>query len=489
MENKELIIKGLNHAATIIVSSLGPKGQKVALVNPHGGKSYISQDGVNIARFLPTTIHNAFERFGAELLKDAASRTVQAGGDGTTTTCLLARNIIEATSNADKSIAPKLRELAEQAVEKIKEISKAPSEDELIHMATVASRHRDDIGEMIAKLIWELGPDAHIESFPSSETSVKIKKGYEIGTGMLLPTFWRYGAKHPSVSVKPSNITLINPYVLLIEEKISDHTILVNALTKYKQKDNGVYSRPLVLVVSDIDGQALQTLSYNFAEGNIPVFPIKAPSAGMGRIDILDDLHSGCGGNVYSTYNNHKFKNFDGNFGEAELVTIYPDTSLFMFKDKYTMNVNARAEKITDEERKSKLTKGVGVINIGGSTDVEHEELKEVVEDVVLATQASLKNGVVPGGGYPFTIDFGFEESEASKIILEAFKEVFATLTKDVKVPKGKGVFNIMTGKWEDPATTSILDSRLSVTEAITNSVSLACELLATNYAIVNVGR
>jgi chaperonin GroEL len=275
--------------------------------------------------------------------------------------------------------------------------------------------------------------------------------------------------------------------VLLIEEKVSDDMVLFEVLKKYSEKTHKQFLRPLVLVISDIDGQALTMLSQNFDEKKLPVFPIKAPSAGMSRIDILDDLNSGCGGVVYSKYTNNKIKNFDGNFGEAQVVTIYPESTHFMFKDKYTMNINARAAKIKDEERKSKLTKGVGIIHIGGNTDVEHEELKEVVEDVVLATQASLKHGVIPGGGYPFELDFKFKDSEAATIITNALKEVFETLTKGIDVPKGKGVFNIMSGQWEDPKTTTILDSTLSVTEAIKNSTSLACELLATNHAIVNV--
>lgn len=479
---KQSILKGLYEAAKMVVSSMGPNGRKVGLVPDH-----ISQDGVTISRFAQNMAYDQFERFGAKLLNDAASKTVDEAGDGTTTTCLLTRELVQATEDCKPDIVPKLKRLAESIVVSINEMAIDPNFDQLKKMSVVAARTRPEVGEMIAKLIWEVGKDAHIQSFPGPKTETEIKKGYEMNSGFLVHTFMN-PQPSPNVDASPFHVRLIDPLVLLVEEKIEAGPMMQNLFKKWQMKD---MARPLVLIASDVSGTALAVSVANFKQKGLPLFLVKAPAAGVERIDVMEDLHAGVGGVLIGKITGTKFKNFDGNFGEAETVTIQNGKTHFLFKKKFEERIAQRAEKVIDEERKSKLTKGVGVIHIGGNSEIEHKELSEVVEDCVLSSQASLKHGVLPGGGYVFE-QFLINAKKGRKeevIMRQAFRSVFKTLTKGIKVPEGEGVFNVITKKWEDPENTNIFDSAAAVTNSITNSVSLACEILTMNYAIKSINR
>jgi chaperonin GroEL len=513
LTEKQQVLEGLYETAEIVASSLGPLGRKVLMVR--SGKDsipMISQDGVNIARQLPGKFLNPFQRAGSQLLVDAAQKTVDAAGDGTTTTCILARELIQRTEESPVTIVPELKAVAELAIEQVMEASREPSKDELTKMAVVSARTRPEVGTMIADLIWQIGGKAHVQGVPDTTTFTEVKRGYEIDTASFLPVFWRWQGKSPYIQTNRDSILLKNPLVVIVEEKVTSQTDLIKFLERYETQSMG-WLRPLVLLISDLDDKALVTFSQNFAqpqkiEGQmryLPVFPIKAPGHGMDRIEMLRDIDSGVGAGVYSKYTSKKFKNFDGHFGEAESITIYRDSTHFLFQDRFEDKLNKRAKEVNDEKRHSQLTSGVGIIHIGGYTDVERTELGEVVEDVVRASQAAMEFGVVPGAGSTF-LNVELPDTEAGIIMMKALEGVFRQLTKDLNyiyrvvskkklteqekwdkqiiAAKNKGVLNLHTQAFESPEDTAIFDSCKSLTEAIANSVSLACELLATNHTV-----
>jgi chaperonin GroEL len=494
-KKKELILAGITETAQVVASSLGPKGSKVALVksNLNDGNSGNSQDGVNILKQMVSAMgrEGHFHKFGAQLLFDASNKTVMAAGDGTTTTCLLAWKLIEATKEAEVSIVPILRKIAEDVTSQINELSRKPSQELLQQMAIVTARSRPDVGKDIANLIWELGPKAHIKAFPGSETKTEIKKGYEMDTSMIVPTFWRWGGGSYVVKHMENQIDLIEPYTILIEEVISDEKVGIKILEEYVKKCPN-FERPLVLIVSDINGAALQFLVQNFSspkrcpDGQVrylPVFPVRAPEKGQKRIEVLDDLKAGLGGGIYSKYEGKKAKNFSGDFGKAKSVTIFPNTVHVLFNEDKDEAIMKYAKKLSDEERKSKLTKGVGIIHIGGRTEIEHGELNEVIEDVVRASQASLEHGVLPGSGWALR-KVRLPNTEAGEIFRKAFEDFFEILTGLDEYDDDR-VYNIVTEKWEDPEETEIWDSCKSITESVLNATSLACEVLAVKHAVL----
>lgn len=486
-KNKQSILEGLNEAAEHVISSLGPKGRKVALVNDKDPHPKVSQDGVTICRSMPRALSykGHYYSFGAKMLTDAANTTVRNAGDGTTTTCLIARDLIQATENENVDIINDLKDTAKDIIDQINSMSRKPTIEELRKMAIVTSRSRASMATELADMVWELGSKSHIQSYFGYENKIEIKKGYEFNNEFLLPIFWRWNQKSPTIEVFQDKIKLNDPFIVLIEEKISSGDTMVNILNQYANKGS---IRPLVLMVSDIEGEALDILALNFSGGQngrpMPVFPIKAPESGMKRVDMLDDIKAGVGGKVFSKYNGTKIKNFEGEFGEASSITVFRNgTTHITFKDAFKERIEKRASQVEDEERKSKLTKGVGIISMYAPTEVETKEMAEVVEDVVRACQTSLEHGVVPGSGYVFR-NVKLPETRSGEIFGQVFESFFKELTAQSSVPDGEGVFNIMTEQWESPEDTAIFDSCKSITESITNSVSLAGEIISLKHAV-----
>lgn len=490
-EAKEGILNGIHTTADIVASTMGPHGRKVGLVDA-GGDGYVSQDGVNVCEFVAGSFTDRFESFGAKLLTDAANKTVETAGDGTTTTCIIASALIKAFDNKPIDDAS-VKSTAQLIVDEIKKRSKKPTKAQLVKMTKVVARNNPKEGQMIAELIWKLGEEAHIQSFPGPETKTEIKKGYSVDTGFSVPFFWGAKPAH-SVQVGRGVIQLVDPLILLAEEQISSIEVLRKVIESYSlQSDNWV--RPLVIVVSEMKAAALEFILQNFRNEKrpMPVFLIQAPHSGIKRTEILDDLKAGLGGSVYAAYTGKKVKNFDGKFGEAETVTITKEDVHFLFKSEHDLAVTNRAASIEDEERISKLTDGVGIIHIGGRTEVEYKELAEVIEDCVLSAQSAMKNGVVPGANYTLmTVIDTLIGKEDPTGITDLFYSAAVAISEQLGVPLSATeyrVYNLLTGKYEDHQKTNILDSTAALTESILNATSLACEVKNIDYAVVSLRR
>lgn len=386
-------------AAETIAVTYGPKG-KYALVCPANGRPYFTRDGVTVAKNLDRT------KPGVNLLVDACEATVTAAGDGTTSTAVLAREFIA------RGIDPS--PYTEQMVGFVKELAFPASPDDLVTVA-VGAAHDEKTGRMIAEAALKLGEDGHIRAEHGKEDSVRIEQGYDLGSGALLPQFLEPPAGCPGVSrLQDGSVSIKNPLVLLVEEKIADSRALAPVYEAYIRKAGkqvpGLkmpgFSRPLVIVVGDMEDDALRYVVANLHERKPPgpVFLVKSPAGGRKRYNILTDIRYITGTDkVYSKYSGLLLKQFSGKFGEADEVVLSDKNCRFLVKGS---NLQERIAILKESEPKtperdsriSKLSGAVGVITFGPDvySKMRNNELR--VEDTVYACFETMRHGFIPGG-------------------------------------------------------------------------------------------
>jgi chaperonin GroEL len=407
------ILEGAEILASAVGSTMGPSGHNVIIDNPLGGTPKITKDGVTVARSI--VLEDKLNSVGVELLKEVASKTNDISGDGTTTATVLAFNLlkegtkliatgispIEIKKGMDGALAIVVNFLKQNCVS----ISK---KEDIMNVASISSNGDKEIGMLIASAIASVGNDGliAIENAKTVATNLRVADGMQIDSGFLSPWFITNSEKQIC--------ELENPAVLITPNKISKISEIVPLL---EQIDNS--KKSLLIIADDVEGEALHTLIVNKTKGVIKVCAIKAPSYGEFRSDILSDISAVVDGVILGATSEIAIEKIKlDNLGNCKKAIINRNACTIIVDEKnkkIKSNIETKAQTLREalkndinldqtrkekyRQRLAKLSGGIAIIEIGGSTEVEVLEKRDRVEDAVNATQAALQEGIVPGGG------------------------------------------------------------------------------------------
>ncbi|MCJ7740938.1 chaperonin GroEL, partial [Candidatus Microgenomates bacterium] len=402
---RQKLVAGVNILAKTVVTTLGPKGRNVALDRKWGAPNVV-HDGVTVAKEID--LADPFENMGAQLLKEAASKTNDVAGDGTTTATLLAQSIINSgfknvTAGANPMIVKSGMEKAvEVVVAEIKKMAKTVKDSDVAKVATISAQD-EKIGQLIAEALRKVGKDGvvTVEEGKGLAMEIEYKEGMEFDKG--------YVSAYLVTNADKMEAEIENPYLLITDKKISSIQDLLPFLESFVK-----VSKDLVIVADDIDGEALATLVVNKLRGTFNILAIKAPGFGDRRKEMLEDIAILTGGTVISEDTGRKFENVKvEDCGRADKVWADKENCRIIggkgnpsaLKARIAQVKRAIEETTSDfdkeklQERLAKLAGGVAVINVGAATEVELKDKKERVNDAVAATKAALEEGIVTGGG------------------------------------------------------------------------------------------
>ena len=404
-EARQALVKGVNTLAQAVVTTLGPKGRNVALDKKWGAPNVI-HDGVTVAKEIE--LEDPFENMGAQLVKEAASKTNDVAGDGTTTATLLAQSIINigfknVTAGANPMILKSgMEKGVSVVVEEVKKMAKTLKEADVEKVATISAQD-EQIGKLIAEALNKVGKNGvvTVEEGRGLEMSYDLKEGMEFDKG--------YASSYFVTNPDKMEAEVEDPYILITDKKISNLQELLPLLENLVK-----VSKNFVIVADDIEGEALATLVVNKVRGTFNALAVKAPGFGDRRKEMLEDIAVLTGGSVISEDTGIKFESVTlEQLGRADKVWADKENTRIiggkgspkalqgriaqLKKAIETTTSDFDREKL--QERLAKLTGGVAVINVGAATEIELKEKKERVNDAVAATKAALEEGIVPGGG------------------------------------------------------------------------------------------
>ncbi|SVB13719.1 uncharacterized protein METZ01_LOCUS166573, partial [marine metagenome] len=404
---RDRMLRGVDLLANAVRVTLGPKGRNV-LLDKSFGAPRVTKDGVTVAKEIE--LKDKFENMGAQMVREVASKTNDAAGDGTTTATLLAQAIVrEGAKSVAAGMNPMdLRRGVDLAVNTVvasleKSSKKVSNRKEIAQVGAISANGEDEIGEMIATAMEKVGNEGVItvEEAQSLDTELDVVEGMQFDRGYLSPYFITNAEKMVSEQE--------DPYILLHETKLTSLQAMLPILEAVVQS-----SRPLLIIAEDIEGEALATLVVNKLRGGLKVAAVKAPGFGDRRKAMLEDIAILTGGQVISEDLGIKLENVTLDMlGTAKRVAMTKEETTIVNgagkKADITGRCNqirAQAEETSSEydkeklqERLAKLAGGVAVIKVGGATEVEVKERKDRVDDALSSTRAAVEEGIVPGGG------------------------------------------------------------------------------------------
>ncbi|MFC1653439.1 chaperonin GroEL [Patescibacteria group bacterium] len=511
---RQKLLSGVNKLAKTVVTTLGPRGRNVALDKKWGGPSVV-HDGVSVAKEIE--LEDPFENMGAQLVKEAASKTNDAAGDGTTTATLLAQQMVQAgmkhiTAGTNPMVMKRGIDKAVEAVTaELEKVKKDVKEDEWESVATISAQN-PDIGAKIAQALSVVGKDGVVEVEEGKTTEIEIdhKEGMEFDKGFASPYF----------VTDPDNMESVieDAYILITDHKITAISDLLPFLEKVVK-----VTKNIVLIADDIEGEALATLVVNKLRGAFNLLAVKAPGFGDRRKAMLQDIAVLTGGTFVSEETGRKLESIGPeDCGRADSVRADKDNTRIVGGKGNKKNIDARVGAIKKEieksdsdfdrekleERLAKLAGGVAVINVGASTEVELKELQERVKDAVGATKAAIDEGVVAGGGVALlraskVLDKVEGENEDEQV---GIKIVKASLEQPVRwLAKNSGEddgwvakeilgnssksfgYNALTRKFGDMLKMGILDPMKVTRSALQNAASVAAMILTTEALVTDL--
>jgi chaperonin GroEL len=407
---RDKIKKGVDKLANAVKVTLGPKGRNVILDKKFGAPT-VTKDGVSVAKEIE--LKDPIENMGAQLVKEVASKTADAAGDGTTTATVLAQSIY---SHGIKNVAAganpmDLKRGIDKAVEAVveslrKQSRKLKDSAEIAQVATISSNSDKTIGKMIADAMDKVGKDGVItvEEAKGTETEVKTVEGMQFDRGYLSPYF--------VTNTEKMEADLDQPYVLIYDKKISSMKELLPILEQSAQT-----GKPLLIIAEEVEGEALATLVVNKIRGALRVAAVKAPGFGDRRKAMLEDIAILTGGKVISEEQGFKLENATLDMlGRAEKISIDKDNTTIVNGAGAKADIQGRVAQIKAQietttsdydkeklqERLAKLSGGVAILYVGAATEVEMKEKKDRVDDALHATRAAVQEGIVPGGGVAY---------------------------------------------------------------------------------------
>ena len=406
-ETRKRILDGANMLADAVQVTLGPKGRNVIIERSFGAPK-ITKDGVTVAKEIE--LKDKFQNLGAQAIKEVASKTNDVAGDGTTTSTVLARAILV---EGIKAVAAGLnpmdikRGIDKAVVESVKLVKsyskKVSGKEEIAQVGTISANGDSEIGTKIAEAMEKVGHNSPItvEEAKGLDFEVEVVEGMNFDRGYLSPYF--------VTDTEKMTTTLDNPFILLFDKKISSLQPMIKILEAVAQT-----GRPLLIVAEDVEGEALATLVVNKLRGGLKIAAVKAPGFGDRRKAMLEDIAILTGGQVVSEDLGIKLDNIQlEHLGKAKKVVISKDDTTIVDGAGNPDYVEARCNNIKQQiadttsdydkeklnERLAKLSGGVAILKVGGSTEVEVKEKKDRVEDALAATRAAVEEGIVAGGG------------------------------------------------------------------------------------------
>lgn len=515
-EARAKLKSGVDKLAAAVATTLGPKGRNVALDKKWGAPSVI-HDGVTVAKEIE--LEDPFENMGASLVKEAASKTSDNAGDGTTTATVLAQAIVEhglknVTAGANPMILKHGVEKATEAVvAELKRMAKKVADKGEIEKIATISAADPAIGKMIAEALEKVGPDGvvTVEESKGLETYVDTKEGMEFDRGFVSPYFVTDNDKMKAI--------VDDAHILITDQKIASLADLLQFLENFVK-----ISKNLVIIADEVEGEALATLVVNKLRGTFNVLAVKAPGFGDRRKEVLEDIAVLTGGTVISEDLGRKLESVTiEDLGRADQIVSDKDNTIIVGGKGTKSAIDSRIKQIrnvleeTDsdfdreklQERLAKLSGGVAVINVGAATEIELKEKKERVDDAVHATKAAVEEGYVVGGGVALVrarkvltklIDQATvtDERIGMEIVAEALNKPLAMLAKNAgidagwavkEVEKATGNFglNAMNGKFEDLVAAGVIDPVKVTRSALQNAASVAMMILTTEALVTDI--
>ena len=512
-EARTNLVKGIDTLADAVVSTLGPNGRNVVIANDQGVPQS-TKDGVTVAKSI--TLKDPNQELGVQLVKQAAIKTAEKAGDGTTTSTLLAREMIKAglTALNNNENAVQIKRDIDSTVNKVvsnlkNNISEDISgEEQLEQIATISANNDNEVGKLIVTAIDKVGMEGvvHIEESRTGETYLETVEGLQFERGYKSPYF--------VTNNNTMTATLDNPLILIADQKITQVKELLPVLEAVSAQ-----AKSLLIIAEDIDNEALATLIVNKMRGTMKVCAVKAPDFGDRRKLVLEDIAITTGGQVFDKQKGMKLDKFSWDwFGEARVVTVEKEKTTIVDGKGGIESIEARIEELQQQieqattpfeteklqERLAKFVGGVAIIHVGGNTETEMKEKKDRVDDALHATKAAIEEGIVPGGGTALLYaSNGLKaDTTGAQIVVEAcavpfnqilvnagFDNVKGQILADQLCNSGNDAwagFNIKTDKVVDMKKAGIIDPTKVARTALENAASVAGTVLLTECTVVN---
>jgi chaperonin GroEL len=521
-EARKKLVKGIDTLADAVVATLGPNGRNVVYIE--NGMVVSTKDGVSVAKQIGS-LEDPIENLGAQMVKQAAVKTSDHAGDGTTTSTLLARELVKGglTKLNEGANAVEIKRGIDAGVKEVlallKENSeKISSEEQLQQIATISANNDVEVGKLIARAMEKVGREGvvYIEESKTDETYLEVVEGMQFDRGYKSPYF--------VTNNNNMSALLQDAYVLIADHRFTQVKELLPILEGVSQK-----GKSLLIIAEDVDGEALATLIVNKMRGTLQVVAVKAPDFGERRKLILEDIAILTGGTVFDKEKGMKLDKFNWEwFGEAKTVTVSKEKTTIIDGQGTAEAISERVESLTAQlekaatpfemeklqERLSKFVGGVALVHVGGSTETEMKEKKDRVDDALHATQCALEDGIVPGGGAALLharegITFAIENSDdfnyGKKLVHSACGKPFEVILKNAgyddqsiyhfkyKVgdfgDKEREIWYGLDVKTEtviDMKEAGIIDPHKVTKNALMNAASIAGTILLTECTIVD---
>lgn len=514
-EARKGLLKGLNTVASAVGSTLGPKG-KLVLIQQEGESPIVTKDGVTVSKSI--RLKDPIEKMGAQLIKESASQTNETAGDGTTTATILTQAMVKAglklleAGYSTKELCDGIQRGTDK-IDKLlsmsaKQLSKT---DEVAQIATISANGDSKIGELIADAMTKVGQDGiiSVEEAKGTSTGLEVVEGMQVDRGYLSPYFVTNPEKmHASYS---------DVKVLLADHKLSSMRDLLPLLEKVIQSRT-----PLLIVADDVEGEALQGLVVNKVNANLPVVAIKSPGYGQHKEELLQDIACLTGAKIASASTGLKVNQLQMNdLGTLKKVVVDAKTATFVANGNTKSAIDIKLSELkmqmqditlSPEElhklrvRIAKLSCGVALIKVGGSTEMEMIERKHRIEDALHATRAAVECGIVPGGGMALYNAWqsiqGHSLSQGEKVAFEACLAPIEKIVKNAglspevvinelgRMRNGKDDvetlgFNASTAEYVDMLKEGIIDPVKVTRTALKNASSVAITFLSLDAVVV----
>jgi len=514
-EARQAILKGVTTLTDAVKATLGPKGRNVIIDRKFGAPN-ITKDGVTVAKEIE--LKDPFENMGAQLVREVASKTSDAAGDGTTTATVIAYALYrEGMKNVTAGSNPMdlkrgIEKAVEVAVDELKKMSK-PVQDkkEIAQVGTISANNDPSIGELIADAMDKVGKDGVItvEEAKSMATTLDIVEGMQFDRGYISPYF--------ITDPERMECNLEDAYILIHDKKISSMRDLIPLLEQIAKM-----GKPLLILAEDVEGEALATLVVNKLRGTLQICAVKAPGFGDRRKAMLEDIAILTGGTVISEDIGMKLENVKINdLGRAKKITVDKENTTIVEGAGDTASIQGRIKQIKTQmeettsdydreklqERLAKLAGGVAVINVGAATETEMKEKKARVEDALHATRAAVEEGIIPGGGVALlrcisaidSLNLEGDQQVGVGIVRKALEEPIkqivanaglegAIIVEKVKDSEDKNYgFDAQSEKFTDMIEAGIIDPTKVTRTALQNAASVASLMLTTEVMVTEI--
>ncbi|MBI9044538.1 MAG: chaperonin GroEL [Anaerolineaceae bacterium] len=519
-EARRYLKNGIDVVANAVATTLGPKGRNVALDRKFGSPT-ITHDGVTVAKEIE--LEDPFENMGAQLLKEAATKTNDIAGDGTTTSTVLAHAIVtEGLKNLAAGANPMLLKRGIEAASKLVadgirgQAIDITTKDEIANVASISAQDRI-IGDLISEVMDKVGKDGVItvEESKGLEFETEYVEGMQFDRGYISPYF--------VTDTENMESAISDAYILIYDKKISAAADIVPVLEKLVQ----IGKRDLVIVAEDIDGEALATLVLNKLRGMVNVLAVKAPGFGDRRKAMLQDIATVTGATVISEETGQKLETATiEDLGRAEKIVSDKDNTTVVGGKGDEKAIKGRIDQIRVEidkttsdydreklqERLAKLSGGVAIIRVGAATETELKEKKHRVEDALSATRAAVEEGIVPGGGVALinaisSLDDVTMEDEDSQIGINIVRKslevpmrmisqnagmdgsvIIENVRRAQRESKNLNIgFNVLTSEYGDMVKGGVIDPAKVTRGALENAASIAAMILTTEALITDL--